>query len=37
MNVLLAEANCLTHLCYELEQINPELPATDVAIVIGRK
>ena len=35
MNVLLAEANVPYSSLYELEQINPELPATDVAIVIG--
>jgi H+-translocating NAD(P) transhydrogenase subunit beta len=35
MNVLLAEANVPYSSLYELEQINPELPSTDVAIVIG--
>jgi NAD(P) transhydrogenase subunit beta len=35
MNVLLAEANVPYSSLYELEQINPELPATDVAVVIG--
>src|SRR5467141_157406 len=35
MNVLLAEANVPYSSLYELEQIDPELPATDVAIVIG--
>jgi NAD(P) transhydrogenase subunit beta len=35
MNVLLAEANVPYSSLYELEQINAELPATDVAIVIG--
>lgn len=35
MNVLLAEANVSYSLLYELEQINPELPATDVAVVVG--
>jgi len=35
MNVLLAEANVPYSSLYELEQINPDLPATDVAIVIG--
>ncbi len=35
MNVLLAEANVPYSSLYELEQINPELPATDVAMVIG--
>ncbi|MFN9740656.1 MAG: NAD(P)(+) transhydrogenase (Re/Si-specific) subunit beta [Acidobacteriota bacterium] len=35
MNVLLAEANVPYSDLYELEQINPEMPATDVAVVIG--
>jgi NAD(P) transhydrogenase subunit beta len=35
MNVLLAEANVPYSQLYELEQINPELPTTDVAVVIG--
>src|SRR6266853_140821 len=35
MNVLLAEATVPYSSLYELEQINPELPSTDVAIVIG--
>jgi NAD(P) transhydrogenase subunit beta len=35
MNVLLAEANVPYSLLYELEQINPEFPTTDVAVVIG--
>jgi NAD(P) transhydrogenase subunit beta len=35
MNVLLAEANVPYSSLYELEQINPEMSATDVAIVIG--
>jgi NAD(P) transhydrogenase subunit beta len=35
MNVLLAEANVPYSSLYELEQINAEMPATDVAIVIG--
>jgi H+-translocating NAD(P) transhydrogenase subunit beta len=35
MNVLLAEANVPYSSLYELEQINSELPSTDVAIVIG--
>lgn len=35
MNVLLAEANVPYSALYELEQINPEMPATDVAVVIG--
>jgi NAD(P) transhydrogenase subunit beta len=35
MNVLLAEANVpYSELC-EMEQINPEFPSTDVAVVIG--
>jgi proton-translocating NAD(P)+ transhydrogenase subunit beta len=35
MNVLLAEANVPYSSLYELEQINPEMAATDVAVVIG--
>ena len=35
MNVLLAEANVPYSLLYEMEQINPEFPTTDVAVVIG--
>ncbi|HWZ42770.1 MAG TPA: NAD(P)(+) transhydrogenase (Re/Si-specific) subunit beta [Candidatus Saccharimonadales bacterium] len=35
MNVLLAEANVPYSSLYEMDQINPELPATDVAMVIG--
>ena len=35
MNVLLAEANVPYSALYELEQINPEFPTTDVAVVIG--
>ncbi|HVG19674.1 MAG TPA: NAD(P)(+) transhydrogenase (Re/Si-specific) subunit beta [Blastocatellia bacterium] len=35
MNVLLAEANVPYSSLYELEQINPEFPASDVAVVIG--
>lgn len=35
MNVLLAEANVPYSSLYEMDQINPELPATDVAVVIG--
>ena len=35
MNVLLAEANVPYSALYELEQINPEMPSTDVAVVIG--
>jgi H+-translocating NAD(P) transhydrogenase subunit beta len=35
MNVLLAEANVPYSALYELEQINPEFPSTDVVVVIG--
>lgn len=35
MNVLLAEANVPYSQLYELEQINPEMAATDVSVVIG--
>ena len=35
MNVLLAEANVPYSSLYELEQINADLPSTDVAVVIG--
>ncbi|MDX2034078.1 MAG: NAD(P)(+) transhydrogenase (Re/Si-specific) subunit beta, partial [Blastocatellia bacterium] len=35
MNVLLAEANVPYSQLYELEQINPEMQATDVSVVIG--
>src|ERR1044072_1042679 len=35
MNVLLAEANVPYSALYELEQIKPEFPSTDVAVVIG--
>ncbi|MFN0119442.1 MAG: NAD(P)(+) transhydrogenase (Re/Si-specific) subunit beta [Blastocatellia bacterium] len=35
MNVLLAEANVPYSQLYELEQVNPEMSATDVAVVIG--
>jgi NAD(P) transhydrogenase subunit beta len=35
MNVLLAEANVPYSSLYEMEQINPDLPTTDVAVVIG--
>jgi NAD(P) transhydrogenase subunit beta len=35
MNVLLAEANVGYADLYEMEQINPEFPITDVAVVIG--
>jgi len=35
MNVLLAEANVPYTQLYEIEDINPELPNTDVAMVVG--
>src|SRR5690349_1868990 len=35
MNVLLAEANVPYSSLYEMEQINPEMQSTDVAVVIG--
>jgi NAD(P) transhydrogenase subunit beta len=35
MNVLLAEANVPYPQLYEMDQINPEFPRTDVALVIG--
>jgi len=35
MNVLLAEANVPYPQLFEMEQINPEFPRTDVALVIG--
>jgi len=35
MNVLLAEANVPYSQLYELEQINPEMSSTDVAVVVG--
>jgi NAD(P) transhydrogenase subunit beta len=35
MNVLLAEANVPYSSLYEMEQINPEMQQTDVAVVIG--
>lgn len=35
MNVLLAEANVPYSSLYELEQVNPEMQGTDVAVVIG--
>jgi NAD(P) transhydrogenase subunit beta len=35
MNVLLAEANVPYTQLYEMDQINPEFPQTDVALVIG--
>jgi NAD(P) transhydrogenase subunit beta len=35
MNVLLAEANVPYPQLYEMEQLNPDFPETDVALVIG--
>jgi NAD(P) transhydrogenase subunit beta len=35
MNVLLAEANVPYEQLREMEQVNPELPTTDVALVVG--
>ncbi|MFB6273508.1 MAG: NAD(P)(+) transhydrogenase (Re/Si-specific) subunit beta [Salinibacter sp.] len=35
MNVLLAEADVSYEKLYELEEINPEFPSTDLAIVVG--
>ena len=35
MNVLLAEANVPYTKLYEIEDVNPELPNTDVAVVVG--
>jgi NAD(P) transhydrogenase subunit beta len=35
MNVLLAEANIPYDMLYDLDQINPEFPQTDVAFVVG--
>ena len=35
MNVLLAEANVPYGELYEMDQINPEFPTTDVAVVVG--
>ena len=35
MNVLLAEANIPYSSLYEMDQINPEFPSTDVVVVIG--
>src|SRR5437764_7733260 len=35
INVRLSEANVLYSLIYEMDQINPDLSQTDVAVVIG--
>jgi NAD(P) transhydrogenase subunit beta len=35
MNVLLAEANVPYPQLYDMEDVNPEFPRTDVALVIG--
>jgi NAD(P) transhydrogenase subunit beta len=35
MNVLLAEADVPYDKLYDMEQINPEFPRTDVSVVIG--
>jgi NAD(P) transhydrogenase subunit beta len=35
MNVLLAEANVPYDQLYEMERINPELPQTDVVVILG--
>ena len=35
MNVLLAEANVPYDKLYEMDEINPELPQTDVVVVVG--
>jgi NAD(P) transhydrogenase subunit beta len=35
MNVLLAEANVPYDQLYEMDQINPELPQTDVVVILG--
>ena len=35
MNVLLAEANVPYNELFEMEQINPEFPQTDVSVVVG--
>jgi NAD(P) transhydrogenase subunit beta len=35
MNVLLAEADVPYNLLYEMDDINPEMPRTDVVLVIG--
>ena len=35
MNVLLAEAGVPYDLIYDIDEINPEFPTTDVALVIG--
>src|SRR4029434_2920975 len=35
MNVLLAEANVPYDELFEMEQINPEFPQTDVSVIVG--
>jgi NAD(P) transhydrogenase subunit beta len=35
MNVLLAEANISYDIVHEMDEVNPELPETDVVLVIG--
>jgi NAD(P) transhydrogenase subunit beta len=35
MNVLLAEANVPYDIVLEMDEINPELPVTDVVLVVG--
>jgi NAD(P) transhydrogenase subunit beta len=35
MNVLLAEANVSYEKLYEMDEVNPEFPTTDVALVVG--
>ena len=35
MNVLLAEANVPYEALKEMDEVNPELPSTDVALVVG--